>query len=211
MPALDLLRSALDTVKEHWRIYVAMNIVYYGLVVAGMVYTLIDPGLQRMLIDLVGSAFSEGPLALVGQAYTGGELLTAIVLTFVVNLGIGSFVSITLPSLVIPFSGLLIGVYRAIVWGILFSPVDPGITSVLLPHLVTLVIEGQAYILAMFAAFLQGRGFIWPYTVDATTHREGFIAGLAITLRLYLLIAIVLAVAAIYEGIEIILILPALR
>ena len=211
MPASDLLRGALDDIRDHWRIYAVMNVAYYGLVIVGMIYTLIDPGLQRLLIELVGSAFSEGPLALVGQAYTGGELLTAIVLTFAVNLGIGSFVSITLPSLVVPFSGLLIGVYRAVVWGILFSPVDPTITAVLLPHLVTLIIEGQGYILAMFAAFLQGRGFLWPYTVGASTHGEGFIAGLAMTLRLYVLIALVLAVAAIYEGIEIILILPALR
>ena len=200
--------SALRTIKEFRRAYIVLNLVYYGLVICGMVYVAFNPALQQLLLEAVGSAFTEGPLSTVAGAYTGGQILLAIVLTFVVNLTIASFLWITLPSLVIPFSGLVTGACRAILWGVLLSPSSPEMSAVMIPHSLTLILEGQAYILAMLAAYIQGRAFLWPATVDAATHGEGYRAGVKRSLRLYLLVAIVLAVAAVYEVLEVIFIIP---
>jgi len=200
--------SALRTIKEFRRAYIVLNLVYYGLVICGMVYVAFNPALQQLLLEAVGSAFTEGPLSTVAGAYTGGQILLAIVLTFVVNLTIASFLWITLPSLVVPFSGLVTGACRAILWGVLLSPSSPEMSAVMIPHSLTLILEGQAYILAMLAAYIQGRAFLWPATVGATTHGEGYRAGVKRSLRLYLLVAIVLAVAAVYEVLEVIYIIP---
>ena len=200
--------SALRTIKEFRRAYIVLNLVYYGLVICGMVYVAFNPSLQQLLLEAIGSAFTEGPLSTVAGAYTGGQVMLAIVLTFVVNLTIASFLWITLPSLVVPFSGLVTGACRAILWGVLFSPSSPEMSTVMIPHSITLILEGQAYILAMLAAYIQGRAFLWPATVDATTHGEGYRAGVKRSLRLYLLVAIVLAVAAVYEVLEVIFIIP---
>ncbi len=199
---------ALRTIREFRRAYIVLNLVYYGLVICGMVYVAFNPSLQQLLLDAVRSAFGQGPLSTVAGAYTGGQVLLAIVLTFVVNLTMASFLWITLPSLVVPFSGLVTGACRAILWGVLLSPSSPEMSAVMIPHSLTLILEGQAYILAMLAAYIQGRAFLWPATVDATTHGEGYRAGVKRSLRLYLLVAIVLAVAAVYEVLEVIYIIP---
>lgn len=200
--------GALRIIREFRRTYIVLNLVYYGLVICGMAYAAFNPSLQQSLLDALRGAFSQGPLSPVAGAYSGGQVLLAIVFTFVLNLAIGSFLWITLPSLVLPFSGLLTGGFRAVLWGLLFSPSSPEMSVVMIPHSLTLILEGQAYILAMLAAYIQGRAFLWPATVDATGHGEGYWAGMKRSLRLYLLVAIVLAVAAVYEVVEVIFIIP---
>jgi hypothetical protein len=146
---MKAIRSAWETVKEFRRAYVVLNVVYYGLVIVGMIYVAFDPSLQQTLLGAASGAFTSGPLAAVGSAYSGGQVLRAVALTFVVNLIVGSIAFVTLPSLVIPFSGLLVGVYRAILWGLMLSPAAPELRLIMIPHSLTLILEGQAYILAM--------------------------------------------------------------
>ena len=206
---MKVIQSALETTKEFLRAYIVLNLVYYGLVICGMVYVALNPSLQQSLLELIGSAFTEGPLSAVGSAYSGGQVLWAMVLTFVVNLFLGSIAVITLPSLVIPFSGLLMGAYRAVLWGLLLSPTTPELRLVMIPHSLVLILEGQAYILAMLAAYVQGRAFLWPRSVGATTRRQGYGLGVKRSVRIYLLVVLLLAIAAIYEALEMI-ILPLL-
>ena len=109
-----MVRSSLAVVKEHWRAYLVLNLGYYGLIVAAMAYAAFNPDVQRTLLDEVGRDFGMGPMKMVVDAYSGGQVLLATGLTFAVNLVLGSLLYITLPSLIIPFSGLLVGVYRAL-------------------------------------------------------------------------------------------------
>jgi hypothetical protein len=201
-----LIQSAWALVQENKRAYIVINVVYYGLVVIFMVVAAFNRPLQDMLLDAVGAAFITGPLAAVGNAYVNAEVLKAIGLTFLVNLVVGSFLYITLPSLIVPFLGFLLGIYRAALWGFLFYPGHPDIGMIMLPHSITLVLEGQAYILALFAVYLQGRAFLWPKSVGLENHRQGYVEGLKRTGRIYILVILALAVAAVYEVIEVILI-----
>ena len=209
---MRVIRSTLESIKEFRRAYVVLNLVYYGLVVCAMAYVFFNPSLQQMLLEAVGTAFNEGPLSAVGGAYVGGQVWLAMALTFVVNLVVGSFVYITLPSLVVPFSGLLLGGCRAILWGLVLSPTgSSGLSLAMIPHSLTLILEGQAYILAMLAAYIHGRAFLWPRTVGEADHGRGYVIGLKRSLRLYWAVVILLAVAAIYEALEVILIMPLFR
>jgi hypothetical protein len=202
----NLIRSAWQLVKENRRAYIAINAAYYGLVAVFMIYAAFNQSLQRMLLEQVGAGFTSGPLSLVGEAYSNAKVLPAIGLTFVVNLVLGSFAEITIPSLVIPFSGLLMGVVRAILWGLILSPAEPSLRMVMIPHSVTLILEGQGYILALLAAWIHGRAFLWPRTAGVEGHIAGYVEGLKRTGRLYVLVVLVLAVAAIYEVAEVLLI-----
>ena len=201
----NLFPSAWVLVKENKRAYSVINIVYYGLVIIFMVVAAFNQPLQDMLLDAVGAAFMTGPLAVVGNAYINAEVLKAIGLTFLVNLVIGSFLYITLPSLIIPFLGFLLGIYRAMLWGLLFYPGHPDIGMIMIPHSITLILEGQAYILALFGVYLQGRAFLWPKSVGLETHRQGYVEGLKHTGKIYRLVILTLAVAAIYEVVEVVL------
>jgi hypothetical protein len=202
----NLMQSAWALVQENRRAYATINIAYYGLVVIFMVYAAFNQPLQQSLLDQIGSAFMTGPLAFVGKAYSSAQVLPAILATLSVNLVLGSFAEISLPSLVIPFSGLLIGVIRAVLWGLILSPANPGLRLVMIPHSITLLLEGQGYILALLAAYLQGRAFLWPKTAGVEGHARGYREGLKRTGKLYLLVTLVLVVAAVYEVIEVLLI-----
>jgi hypothetical protein len=201
----NLIKSAWGLVQENRRAYIVINILYYGLVTICMIYVAFNQELQQSLMNQIGAAFMTGPLAFVGQAYVNAQVFTAILATFFVNLLIGSFASITLPSLIIPFSGLLVGIYRAILWGLLLSPANPDLRLTMIPHSVTLIIEGQAYILTMLAAYVHGRAFLWPKIVGVESRAKGYLEGLKQTGKLYVLVILTLAIAAIYEVIEVVI------
>lgn len=201
----NLITSAWGLVQENRRAYIVLNVVYYSLVIICMIYVAFNQKLQEELLNAVGAQFMTGPLSFVGQAYVNTKVFTAILATFFVNLFIGSFGTITLPSLIIPFSGLLIGIYRAVLWGLLLSPAHPDMRLVMIPHSLTLILEGQAYVLTMLAAYIQGRAFLWPRTVGLETHVKGYLEGLRRTGKIYLLIILTLAIAAVYEVIEVVI------
>ena len=201
----NLLKSAWGLVQENKRAYITMNVVYYALVAVCMVYVAFNQELQTSLMNEIGAGFMTGPLGFVGQAYVNTQVFAAILATFFVNLIIGSFASVTLPSLIIPFSGILVGIYRAILWGVLLSPANPDLRLVMIPHSITLILEGQAYILTMLAAYMQGRAFLWPKSVGLESRGKGYLEGLKRTGKLYLLIILTLAIAAIYEVIEVVI------
>ena len=201
----NLLKSAWGLVQENKRAYIITNVVYYALVAVCMVYVAFNQELQTSLMNEIGAGFMTGPLSFVGQAYVNTQVFTAILATFFVNLLLGSFASVTLPSLIIPFSGILVGIYRAILWGLLLSPANPDLRLVMIPHSITLILEGQAYILTMLAAYIQGRAFLWPKSVGLESRAKGYLEGLKRTGKLYLLIILTLAIAAIYEVIEVVI------
>jgi hypothetical protein len=201
----NLLKSVWELVQENRRAYIILNIVYYVLVVVFMIYVAFDQALQKSLVDLVGAAFMTGPLSFVGQSYVNARVLTAILATFLINLLIGSFATITLPSLIIPFSGILVGAYRAAMWGLILSPANPDLRLVMIPHSITLLIEGQAYILTMLAAYIQGRAFLWPKTIGLESRSKGYLEGLKRTGKIYVLVVLTLLIAAIYEVIEVVI------
>jgi hypothetical protein len=202
---LEVVRSAWHLVKTHQRAYVAINVAYYGLVAVSMLYVaVVNPSLQEQLMAGVQAALTEGGLKTVGEVYLGGNVFAAAAVTFLVNLLAGSLLYITLPSLVLPFVGVPLGAYRALLWGLLLAPTTTELALVMIPHSVTLVLEGQAYVLAMFAAYLQGMAFLRPHTMGLGSHREGYVAGLRMTARVYVLLIMALAAAALYEAIEVI-------
>ena len=93
-----------------------MNLLYFGAIAAGMALTLLDPQLQATLLRTVVEAFSPtGSLGPLVQAYETGQLLPAIVLTFLVNLVLASGIFITLPSTVFAAYNALTGADKEIV------------------------------------------------------------------------------------------------
>lgn len=196
------LAESLEILREHRRAYLTLNLIYYGLIPVGMIYAAMNPEVQKTLMQAAGTAFTQGPLAAVGIAYLNMEIVKAILLTFGVNLVVGSIATITLPSLFVPFSGLLMGAYRALIWGMIYAPTTPEMRTILIPHSLTMILEGQAYILAMLAVFIQGRAFLLPQRVGETSHRRGYWLGVKLTFRMYVLVILVLLVAAVYEVIE---------
>jgi hypothetical protein len=208
-PLVNPLRRSIEVVRADLGAYLFLNSAYYGLVLLGMAYvTYINPALQHDLLQAVGQAFTQGPLAAVGNAYTGGQVLSAMILTFLVNLLLGSLIEMQLPSLIVPFSGILMGLFRAVMWGLLLAPSEPSLAGAMIPHSLTLLLEGQAYVLAMLAAYVHGRAFLRPAAYGLAGHGRGYVEGLRRSGWIYLLVVVFLAVAAVYEALEVIYLAP---
>jgi len=208
---MNLIRRGWAIVKENWQAYIIINAVYYGLVAVFMVFAAFNQSLQVMLVKSVGAGFTSGLFAFVGKTYGGRQVLAAMAITLVINLFLGTVLEITLPSLVVPFSGMVMGVVRAALWGLLLSPAYPPLRMLMIPHSLTLILEGQGYILGLLAVYVQGRAFLQPGSVGVEGHWAGYIEGLKRTGWLYSLVVLLLLVAAIYEALEVIFLAPLFR
>ncbi len=193
----------------HRKALLVVNLLYWGAMLLGMIATLIDENLQPALTRGVVEDFSPngvmGPLA---QAYAQDQFAAATLLTFAVNFAIASVLFITLPSIAIPFAGLLMGVVRALMWGVLFSPfgggVDPDFLIRMSPHGLTILLEGEAYIVAMLGVWLW-----WPSVVRATGRRwRSWWSGFLLQGRVYLGVVSLLTAAAAWEAFELIYLIP---
>jgi len=199
-------KSAVRVIRENLTEYVVVNVLYYGLVAVAMVYVFFNPSVQEVLLSQVRAEFLQS-YPLVVEAYTSGNLPLAAALTFTFNLALGSFVYITLPSLVIPFGGVITASIRAVGWGLLLAPTSPELALLLVPHSLVLILEGQGYILATFAAYLQWKGVFKPKSFHVESRVEAYLIGVKNTAYIYILVALLLAISALYEAFEIIYIL----
>jgi hypothetical protein len=203
-PRIGALSWIVSPLWLHRRALVVLNVTYFGVVAIAGGYAALNPAVQRTLLDTIDSAFSPtGALAPLVRSYVEGQLLTAIGLTFVVNLVLGTLVALTLPSLVVPFAGLAVGLYRAVLWGILFSPTpvaEPAAS--LMASLPLLLLEGEAYVVAMLGVWL------WWSRVLTTPGRrwQSWKQGLTLQVRIYPAVMLLLALAAVYEAALVILI-----
>lgn len=212
-----------ESLRLNRTVIVAASVLYFSLVIAGMLLAAAFPALQK---NLVGNVTGELDTLLAQfDALTGGALsawirqpgllvvLAGAAAIFLVNLILGSFLEITLPSLIIPFSGLVIGIVRALMWGLLFSPFHAQqwvSAPVFLNQMILLLLEGEGYVLALAGAFVQGRALFFPHTVGQSSRLHSYWQGVRQSLALLACGAAVLALAGLYESVLIFWIIPRL-
>lgn len=203
------LRLPLMEIRKYGRLFVAMNLLYFGTVVLSMLIAYAATEFQFCLLAMIKSQVTggSGPLALAGKAYMSKNVLVAALTTFAINFPLGSLLCLTLPSIIIPGSGALLAGLRATAWGLLLSPSFSGISGPMVPHSVTLLLEGHAYVIATFFAVLIPVYLFRKAEGPNVGIRYG--RALLMNVRGNLLVIIVLAIAAIYEATEVILVMMA--
>ncbi|MGQ9736250.1 MAG: hypothetical protein ACUVUP_06810 [Thermaceae bacterium] len=183
-----LFREALALLKEERSLYIGLNLLLYGLFALGGVLASIEPRLAQAIQRGVGGvledlgleeARSKGVLSLLGAIYywnlTQGLVLTTLV-----------------PALLLGLPALLLNASRYLLFGLALSPALLPLPVYLL-HLPTLVLELQAYILGTF-----GGGLL----LLSLLRREGYRTGVKRLLLMGYLGAVVLLWAAVYEALE---------
>ncbi|MBS7809773.1 hypothetical protein [Roseococcus pinisoli] len=199
--------EAISLITRHKMAFVALSLAFFGLLLAAMAVAMFVPDLQTYFQDQAHGSFEQpGILRWAAGLYGSRQLLMAIAATFFVNLTV-SVTMTTLPSFIFPFTGILITLYRGVIWGFSFAPLGPY-GGMMMPHSLTLVIEGMAYVLGAFAAYVHARMFLLPDQYGLGSHWEGYKAGAVAVARLYILIVLMLLIGAIYEGIEVIYLVP---
>jgi hypothetical protein len=192
---MSLLRRPVQILRENKRVYLLANLVFYGLVLGGFALGLAVPELAAGRAE---SLETDGTADLVGRLLSNVWLFAAMILG--VNTITVGLASIVLPSLVIPFLGIAVFAYRAVVIGVTLAPTDQSTWIVLIPHSLTLVIEFQAYILLALGAYLLGRAWISPAFVEETSRVRAYGKGLRLLGVLALVALALLVVGALYEA-----------
>jgi hypothetical protein len=199
------LRLPLLEISKYKRLFLALHFIYFGVAILFMLVAYYLPELQVCLLAGIKSQVADGsgPLGVAGKAYMSKNILRAAVTTFAINLLLGSLAYITIPSIIIPAVGVLGATFRAIMWGLLLAPTFDALSGAMLPHSFTILLEGEAYIMAAFFGLLILVYLFRKAEGPNIPRRYG--KALLMNLRGNLLVAIVLAIAAIYEAIEVIL------
>jgi len=191
--------------EQRPRLVWGVHMVYFGLVIAFSVVVYQFPDVQTLLLSNVNDALSaqSGPLASAAKAYNSGNIARAAMTTFLINFFLGSVIMITLPSMLVPGSGVFLATLRAIMWGLLLSPTIRILAYTMLPHSGTMLLEGEGYILATLF------GLLIPIHIGQSSlggtplSRWGRVLWLNVLANFW--VAVVLAIAACYEATEVIL------
>jgi hypothetical protein len=204
-----MIPSAASVIREHRKAYIAVNLLFYGLMLTAGSITAFVPKLQSEAISTVDRDLARGGdiAAIMLDAYESENVVGAAAMTFLINVLLGVLITMIGPSLVVPFIGFGMGIYRAVTWGLLFSPITPDVRAVLVPHALTVLIEGQAYVIAMLAIWIHGRSWVLSRR-ESLRPIVGYGLGLRRISSLTIPIVLLLAVAAVYEAVEVIYLIP---
>jgi hypothetical protein len=186
------------------RLVWGVHLAYFGLVIVGSLLVSRLPEVQTILTSNVREALaaSSGPLALAARAYESGNILRAAAVTFVINFFLGSLLVLTLPSVIIPGSGILMATIRALTWGLLFSPTIGELQYGMLAHSGTMLLEGEGYILATLFGLLIPIHIFQSSLGGTPLSRFGRVIWLNVLANFW--VAAVLIIAAGYEATEVI-------
>lgn len=194
---MRILRRPLQIIRADLRTYVVLNVVTYGLLVIGFVAGLLFPALTA---DRVDALENDGTADLVRNLLSTPWLFAATILGVnVVSVGL---LRILLPSLVLPFAGLVLFWVWAAITGVTLVPTSDIGWVAMIPHSLTVLIEFQAYIVLAFGAYLLGRAWLRPKTVDAVNRRQAYLRGLQRIGWLSIPTMILLVIGAIYEALS---------
>ncbi|WP_242623198.1 stage II sporulation protein M [Pseudonocardia sediminis] len=170
---MQILRRPIQVIRTDLGAYLVLNVVVYGLFLAGFAAALVFPELTAARVEALQA---DGTADLVGWLFDKVWLF-ALVILGVNTLTVG-VASILLPSMVVPFAGVAVFAYRAFTIGTTLAPVDENGWLILIPHSLTVVVEFQAYVLLVLGAYLLGRAWLRPATVGVATRRQGYVRGL---------------------------------
>ena len=199
------LQRPLAEIRSSKYLFLTLHVIFFGTVILFMLFAYQLPELQLGLNMGIRSVVlsGKGALGLAGKAYLSRNMPLAAVVTFGVNFLVGALLQLTLPSMIVPGSGIFLGWFRSLMWGLLLAPSDATLSKMMLTHGFTLFLEGEGYILSLFF------GLMIPIYLFRKNEGARLIERYGKALRLNLggaiLVAIVLMIAAIYEAVEVIL------
>lgn len=202
---MNLLRGGLEIMRTERRALVIMSISYLALFGIGILLTALVPDLRGDSAPS-GGELSPGMAEFFAATFASKNVALTALAVFGVNFLAISVIQTTIPSLIIPFIGVLLTGYRFLQWGVIFTPIGEEDPSFLV-HWVTLLIEGGAYALVAFAAYVHGRMFLQPSRYGIEGRGRGYVEGLKATGKIYIWVFLLLVIGALYESITLIYVL----
>jgi hypothetical protein len=139
--------ASVGFVSSRWRLLSALNVVFFSVAFGvGLAASLVYPP----------PLYSGQPVYVLPQFLYGSAPLLFLSI-FCFNLVVAAFCVVTLPGfLFFPLSAALMTL-RAVLWGLLLGPLPPRLFLDVLP---TLVLEGEAYVIAAAVGITVGYSWL---------------------------------------------------
>jgi len=198
-----LLAPIFAEVRKAPFLLAVLHVIIYGAFFMAMALGLRSPFAFLMVEDLVTSAFREGDLAYIGAAYASGNIPLAMATTFFHNYFVATVGLTLLPSLIIPFAGVLktLGTFAMV--GFAMAPIYTGTAAGMVYHSITMTLELEAYIIAAFAVTMYPIRFVTGFARSGSL--MGALDGLKVMGSAIVLTGVMLAIAAAYEAVTLIM------
>ena len=190
---------------------VLVALLYIGSYLAGWyLINIKSPIAVEISRGLQESVLTQQPFTSILQSLQGGELLKAILVTFLVNLTTGAFLTTTLPGIV-PLVGSLgtiaVTVLRGFVVGITYPEVLSSSPAGFALGLGTMILELGAYVFSGAAGINIALAPILPRRYGTQSRWMAFKMAWKDTAKIYLIVVIFLALGAAWEMTGIFLVL----
>jgi hypothetical protein len=178
---------------EHKRLFVFLHLLFWSVFLIGII---VDIAYPEMVIACVQKIHHNHFFKWIAEIYKSDNIALAISLTFIINLIVGCLLTISVPSFFVSWLGVLPALHRAYLWGLLFLDTSKSAAGISFDvfHLVVMLLEGEAYILAMVAG-CRVPGDIFHLKTWLSSRQEW----LKIHFKYYGMILVVLLVSAVVE------------
>jgi hypothetical protein len=190
------LRSCVEALGKRGLLLLLANVVYFPVILVS--------AFVAQLLFVPGPYPSENLSA--PDFLLGSGLTVMVIGIFALNLVLSAFVVVTLPGVALFPLSVAALVFRAVLWGFIVSWLPSWLVLAALP---TIVLEGEAYVIAAVAGIIIGASWIkpsWAFGRERQISRwEAFRLALGEGLRLYFWVLVLLFVAAIVETATILL------
>jgi uncharacterized membrane protein SpoIIM required for sporulation len=157
-----------------------------------------------------GSVLTETPFTIIIESLQGGQLVQAIMITFLVNLTSGAFLTTTLPG-IIPLVGALgtiaVTLMRGFVIGVVYPEILASSVAGFVLGVGTMILELGAYVFSGAAGIHIALAPIMPSRYGVESRWAAFKIAWKDAARIYVIVVILLALGAIWEMTGIILVL----
>ncbi len=182
---------------------VLVALLYIGSYFAGWyLISIKSPIAVEISRGLQETVLTQQPFTLVLQSLRGGELLKAILVTFLVNLTTGAFLTTTLPGIV-PLVGslgtIVVTVLRGFVVGITYPEVLSSSPARFALGLGTMILELGAYVFSGAAGINIALAPIVPRRYGTESIWIAFKMAWKDAAKIYLIVVILLALGAAWE------------
>lgn len=195
--------QVVQAAKRMRMLLLFVALLYVGSYIAGWyLISIRSPVAVETAQAITGSVLTETPFTTIIHSLQGGQLLQAVLITFMLNLTTGAFLTTTLPG-IIPLVGALgpiaITLIRGFVIGITYPEVLASSPAGFALGFGTMVLELGAYVFSGAAGINIALASIMPKRYGVNSRLAAFKMAWKDAAKIYVIVVILLALGAMWE------------
>jgi len=208
---MRILSQAIEAARRMQVLLLFVALLYIGSYLAGWyLISIRSPLAVETAQAITASVVTETPFTTIIQSLQGGELLQAVLITFLLNLTTGAFLTTTLPG-IIPLVGALgtivITLLRGFVIGVTYPEILASSAVGFALGFGTMIFELGAYVFSGAAGIRIALAPIMPRKYGVQGRWAAFKMAWKDAARVYVIVIMLLALGAIWEMTGILLVL----